>query len=290
MTFYELSLDVSKPEADKLETHFLTIGAVSVTYTDAKDSPIYEPLPGQMPLWDKLRMTGLFDDKEKFEHSREFLIDKFSHVEILATELKDQIWERVWMDYFKPMKFGQSTWVIPEGYEVVDSDAVNLILDPGLAFGTGTHPTTSLCLTWLDQNKVKGLELVDFGCGSGILAVAALLHGAKKVYCVDIDEQAIEATQMNARKNQVLAGIKIIPTDSIHKIKQVDGILANILAEPLLGLKNEFFTMLKSGGFVVLSGILRDQAETLRLAYSESFKETSIILDGDWALLSAVKA
>ncbi len=289
MPFYELTLQVSKQQVDQVDETLTAQGAVGVTYVDAKDHPIYEPKPGEMPLWNHIKLIGLFDDEVVMQQASETLTTEFPQLEQLKTQLKDQVWERVWMDHFKPIKFGDDSWVIPDGYEIVDPDAVNLILDPGLAFGTGTHATTSLCLKWLDQHDLTGKRLVDFGCGSGILAIMALLHGAEQVVCVDIDDQAIEATLQNAEKNGVLAGIKVVKPENVQLIKKQDGIIANILAEPLLALCQEFHGMLKPGGFVLLSGILTTQKSLICEKYATCFVDIDTEIEQDWVRVKANK-
>ncbi len=287
MPFYELTLPVTSSQAKPLEAIISDLGAVAITFQDDSRTPIYEPLPGETPLWDFLKLTALFENQETLNRTKKFLTNHLPKVEIIATKLRDEIWERVWMDHFKPMRFGQNSWVIPDGFEPVDYDAVNLRLDPGLAFGTGTHATTALCLEWLDRHDFSGQHWVDFGCGSGILAVMALLQGAKKVICVDIDDQAIEATWQNAEKNNVSSGIEIVSPDAIDTIGQQDGILANILAAPLRQLRSEFVTMLKPGGRIVLSGILAEQQKALCDEYAQSFIDIECQNLDDWVRVSA---
>jgi len=289
MPFYELTLQVSKEQSESIDDALLAAGAVGVTYVDGKDSPIYEPLPGEMPLWQHIKLIGLFDKEDLMEKASQQLAHSYPQLEQLKTQLKDQVWERVWMEHFKPIRFGQNSWVIPDGFEVVDERAVNLILDPGLAFGTGTHETTALCLKWLDENDVKGKSLVDFGCGSGILAVMALLHGASKVVCVDIDDQAIQATLQNAEKNGVQAGIEVVNPKNVRDIKNQDGILANILAEPLMAFCEDFYQMLKPGGFVVLSGILKTQKNMICDKYAGCFIDIESEIEHDWVRVGAIK-
>ncbi len=289
MPFYELTLQVSKQQVEQLEATLTAQGAVGVTYVDAKDQAIYEPLPGEMPLWQHIKLIGLFDDQVMMQQASEKLTSEYPHLEQLKTQLQDQVWERVWMDHFKPIKFGDNSWVIPDGYDVVDDQAVNLVLDPGLAFGTGTHATTALCLKWLDQHDLKGKRLVDFGCGSGILAIMALLHGAQQVICVDIDDQAIEATRQNAEKNGVAGGIVVVKPENVQRIKKQDGIIANILAEPLLGLCETFHAMLNPGGFVLLSGILATQETVICDKYASCFVDIETEIEQDWMRVKANK-
>lgn len=289
MDFYELTMSLPQPEVEAMDAMLTQLGAVGITYSDAKDVPIYEPLPGEMPLWDEIKVIALYDDLNLYQQSKKWLGSQFPKLEVLGTQLKDQVWERVWMDHFKPMQFGERSWVVPDGFDVVDSEAVNLILDPGLAFGTGTHPTTALCLAWLDAHDVKGKNLVDFGCGSGVLAIMALLHGAKQVICVDIDDQAIEATLQNAQKNGVADGIKVVAADQADQITDQDGILANILAAPLMKFAPMFANMLKDQGFIVLSGILAEQQNQITSKYESRFVDIEAKIDQDWCRVSARK-
>ncbi len=287
MPFYELTLPVTASQTKTLEHLLQDLGAVGITYQDDSNTPIYEPLPGETPLWDFLKLTALFDCEEAAQAAYRLLSAHLVNVEILRTRLKDEVWERLWMAHFKPMQFGQNSWVIPEGFDPVDTSAVNLYLDPGLAFGTGTHATTALCLAWLDQHDIRGQNWVDFGCGSGILAVMALLHGAKRVICVDIDDQAIEATLQNAEKNHVAHGIEVVSPDAINTIRDQDGVLANILAAPLKQLRPAFAQMLKPGGDIVLSGILAEQQTELCHEYAQSFIDIDCQNLEDWVRVSA---
>ena len=289
MPFYELTVQVAKDLVELIDDSLTSSGAVGVTYVDAKDTPIYEPKPGETPLWNDIKLTALFDDESLMNAAADQLAQSHPQIQQLKTQLKDQVWERVWMEHFKPIRFGQNSWVIPDGYELVDPAAVNLILDPGLAFGTGTHETTALCLRWLDSHDVKGKCLVDFGCGSGILAVMALLHGAKKVICVDIDDQAIQATLQNAKKNGVEQGIQVVNPENVSAINNQDGILANILAEPLMIYCDEFYRMLKPNGFVVLSGILKSQKDMICEKYATHFIDIESEIDQDWVRVGAIK-
>ncbi len=289
MAFYELTVQVSQTTSEKIDDLLSDAGAVGVTFADAKDSPIYEPKPGEMPLWNFIKITGLFDDERLLDQASLKLHNDHPQLEQLKTQLQDQIWERVWMDHFKPIQFGQNSWVIPDGYDIIDPTAKNLILDPGLAFGTGTHETTALCLKWLDLHDVAGKCLVDFGCGSGILAVMALLHGAEKVICVDIDDQAIQATRQNAEKNGVASGIQVVNPENVHSIKNQDGIMANILAEPLMAFCDDFHQMLKPDGFIVLSGILKSQKNMICEKYASRFVDIGCEIEQDWVRVGAIK-
>lgn len=287
MPFYELTMPVTGEQAATVEPLLIDRGAVGITLSNDNQPPIYEPLPGETPVWPQVKLIALFDDETKLRQARCFLQQQLPLVEIIQTQLKDAVWERMWMDHFKPMRFGRNSWVIPEGFAVKDPQAVNVYLDPGLAFGTGTHATTALCLEWIDHHPPAGQVWVDFGCGSGILAIMALLHGAEKVICVDIDEQAIEATRQNAQKNKVFKGIEIVAPEQLDRITQVDGVFANILAAPLKQLRPAFEKMLKPGGHIVLSGILAEQQQTLCDEYAQSFIDIECQNLDDWVRISA---
>ena len=292
MPFFELTVQVSQQLAEPIDELLQVAGAVGVTYVDAKDHPIYEPAPGEMPLWQDIKLIGLFDQQALMEQASEQLAAAHPALQQLKTQLKDQVWERVWMDHFKPIQFGRHSWVIPDGFAVVDEQAVNLMLDPGLAFGTGTHETTALCLRWMDahRDQLAGKSLVDFGCGSGILAVMALLHGAKEVICVDIDEQAIQATWQNAEKNGVRDGIRVVDPENVDRIKNQHGVFANILAEPLMAYCETFSQMLSPGGFIILSGILTSQEQQIVEKYQTQFVDIETEIDQDWVRVGAIKA
>ena len=201
---------------------------------DAEDQPIYEPELGTTPLWSKTHLLGLFDsglDASALEQAlKQAFADELPQYSV--EELPEQDWERSWMDDFKPMRFGRRLWIVPSWHSTPEPDAVNMLLDPGLAFGTGTHPTTALCLEWLDGHQLDGLDVLDFGCGSGILAIAALLLGARHATCTDIDPQALEATAANAGRNAIEPGRYSLYLPEAMPGQHHDLVLANILAGP----------------------------------------------------------
>ncbi|MBL4772942.1 MAG: 50S ribosomal protein L11 methyltransferase [Alcanivoracaceae bacterium] len=213
--------------------------------------------------------------------------ERFPQGNVLFEKLQNQVWERTWLEHFKPMRFGQRTWIIPSVFEAVDEKAINIFLDPGMAFGTGTHATTALCLEWIDANDMQGMKAIDFGCGSGILAIAALKHGADKVYCTDIDPQAIEATINNTRDNQVYAGIEVLAPDAVLALENLDVVMANILAAPLMTLVDTFYKILKPRGELIMSGILAEQADEMVAKFSQSFVDFHIKIADDWASVYA---
>ena len=205
MSWLQLRLAITPEQAPTLEDQLLELGAVSVTFMDAEDQPIFEPDLGTTPLWSNTHLLALFeadtDPEALLQHLRLLWQAELPPHEL--EKIEDQDWERSWMDNFHPMRFGERLWIVPSWHAAPEPDAVNLLLDPGLAFGTGTHPTTSLCLQWLDAQQLQGKTLIDFGCGSGILAIAGLLLGAEHAVGTDIDIQALEASRDNAQRNQV---------------------------------------------------------------------------------------
>ncbi|NNJ97572.1 MAG: 50S ribosomal protein L11 methyltransferase [Gammaproteobacteria bacterium] len=290
MSWLQVSVIASAEDYRQVEDTLLALGAQSITFKDAADNPILEPQPGETPLWQNAIITGLFD--QKFEPTvldqtiRDQLRGDKLNIEI--SELPDQDWTRAWMDTFKPMRFGERLWICPKHIEPPEPHAVNLRLDPGLAFGTGTHPTTSLCLRWLDAHvsKCSGHHhVLDYGCGSGILAIAALLLGAEHVDCVDIDAQALQATRENAATNQVSPQIVTCLPEQLQAEQTFDLVLANILSGPLTALVSTLASHCHAGSDLVLSGILITQADTVRESYAEFYDMTSTVILDDWVLL-----
>ncbi len=290
MPWQQLTLFTSKDHAEAFSEQLESLGAASVTMQDAADQPLYEPPPGATPLWQLTNVVGLFDESFDMEAVIEHLRENnpVELPEYRIEELAEQDWERAWMDDFKPMRFGERLWIVPSWSEAPDTGGVNILLDPGLAFGTGTHPTTRLCLEWLDGHEVRGKSVIDYGCGSGILAIAAALLGAERVIGVDIDPQAITATNDNAKRNRV--GERIDAYLSGREPEQAaDLLLANILAGPLGELAPLFAGRVKAGGNIVLSGILAEQAEGLREIYSDWFEMAPTIVLEDWVRLEGVR-
>ncbi|WP_223670231.1 50S ribosomal protein L11 methyltransferase [Kangiella shandongensis] len=293
MAWIQLKFDYKHSDADTLSDHLMELGALAVTFLDAEDKPILEPLPGETPLWEHLIVLALFNadtDTQQIDtllqHSDfyQYFGDSYEW-EII----RDQDWERSWMDNFKPMQFGDKVWIVPSWCEAPEPDAVNIRLDPGLAFGTGTHPTTSLCLQWLDSAELTGKTIIDYGCGSGILAIAALLLGAEKVYAVDIDPQAIEATKQNLERNEINSERLVLGLPEHVDLPQADILVANILAEPLRQLAESIANAVQPDGNLVLSGLLESQAQELKTLYSQWFDMDPVATEEDWARLSGKK-
>ena len=287
----QIKLRTTNQSADTIAELLEQLGALAVSYTDAEDSPILEPKPGERRLWPNTEVTGLLeqgtDPKPILAVLKQLLGD---HIPMVATTLEDKNWIRAWMDQFKPLKFGQHLWICPSWLSVDEKDSVVVMLDPGLAFGTGTHPTTSLCLSYLDSLDLKDKDVLDYGCGSGILAIAALKLGAKSATGVDIDEQALIASKENAKRNGVEDKLQLIMgTDKKLDLPQFPITVANILAGPLAELEPIIASLTQSGGKLALSGILTEQADSVIEDYSKDFVMNKVKdLDG-WALLTGTK-
>lgn len=293
MAWLQLTLEATHSNSEQLSDLLSQAGAAAVTMQDALDDPIFEPPPGSTPLWKELLLTGLFEADVQIDSVLNFIETNYGELpSYTLNPLEDKDWIRAWMDDFKPMQFGQRVWICPSWHTPPDSDAVNIMLDPGLAFGTGTHPTTSLCLQWLDKHFHDPVEVIDYGCGSGILGIAANLLGAAKVYAVDLDPQALMATQANAEKNNVS---KRLDTFSVPGFKQqfptlqCPLLIANILAAPLVDLAEILASHVSSGGKIVLSGILAEQAEKVSSAYQKWFKIDDITQEEDWIRIVGTK-
>ncbi|MBT3308563.1 MAG: 50S ribosomal protein L11 methyltransferase [Gammaproteobacteria bacterium] len=291
MAWFQARFTTQQPSAESLSDLLMELGAASVTFEDAEDQPLLEPPPGATPLWDQVVVVGLFDDAlDRTLIQQQILqqIPQDAAATLTLAPLEEQDWVRAWMDDFHPMQFGERLWIVPSWSDPVDSDGVNILLDPGLAFGTGTHPTTALCLQWLDAHPPQGKRVIDYGCGSGILAIAAAKLGATQVDGVDLDPQALIATQDNAEKNQITTINSFLP-DKFPKAAKADLLLANILAGPLEELAPMLSNHVISGGAIVLSGILSDQAEAVSHAYSHWFEMEPATLQEEWVRLSGVK-
>lgn len=259
-------------------------GAVAVTLLDEHDNPVLEPGPGETPLWPDIIITALFNEAAARLIALDQIQSLYPDYQCQLSEFADQDWQRAWMDDFKPMQFGSKLWVCPSWSTPPDDNAVNIMLDPGLAFGSGTHETTALCLQFLEQTELKGKTVIDYGCGSGILAIAALKLGAKQVYAIDIDEQALEATKANAINNDIDLNQLSINLPGHNPLK-ADIIVANILAQPLIELKQHFHELISNSGIIAISGLLLEQRDKVLEHYSVQFQIISQQQLGDWSLL-----
>ena len=291
MPWLQLTFETTPDDADQLSELLSEAGANAVTFLDSADQPLYEPPVGETPLWSRTRVMGLFDAATDINHVVELINTALSPTPLpdwRVSPLEDKDREREWMDSFKPMSFGERLWIIPSWTEPPEPEATNILLDPGLAFGTGTHPTTALCLQWLDEHGASFDEVIDYGCGSGILAVAAAKLGAKHVWAVDNDPQALIATHDNATKNNVNKSIKAALPAALPEIK-TPLLLANILAQPLMGFAERFAQHISTDGHIVLSGILPDQAEQVAACYRPWFEMEAPVIQDEWVRLTGIR-
>lgn len=284
-------MNLESNEPDRVEGVLLSNGAHSVTLSDAADEPVLEPAPGEMPLWNKTKITALFDAETDFSVLKRDLrrileLKRLppNHVEILA----DRAWEREWLKDFGPMQFGRRLWIVPGDHELPSGDVVIVRLDPGLAFGTGTHPTTALCLEWLDGLEINGKTVLDFGCGSGVLSIAACKLGAILVAGIDTDLQAVTASRQNAQRNNVVSRFSAGTTIS-DDAEPFDVVIANILAGTLIEQAAFICDTVKSGGKLALSGVLSEQVGAVRDAYDKWFEFEPPVMKDNWARLTGTK-
>jgi ribosomal protein L11 methyltransferase len=290
MPFLELTLDLIGLAPDVVEEATFSSGALSVTLTDSRDDAVLEPAPGEIRLWPATRMQALYPDGTDSAHvvavlARQLGVDP---TRIQPRVVADRLWEREWLKDFHAMPFGARLWVCPRHEVVTDPQAVVVLLDPGLAFGTGTHATTAMCLSWLDAHAPVGARVLDFGCGSGILAIAALKLGAQRAWCYDIDPQALLATAENAHANGVAAATIICASTELLPFA-VDVLLANILSGPLCTLAECFASLVRPGGQVILSGLMEHQEAEVTAAYDAWFDTTPIAVRDGWVALQAVR-
>lgn len=299
MPWLQLFLDTNPDQLEAAEQALLDAGALSITLLDAADQALLEPAPGEIPLWNSIRLAGLFDANSDMtlvstQLQNSLQLDTLPGLSIQP--LEDRNWTRAWMDNFKPMQFGTDLWICPDGFTPPEPEAVNLKLDPGLAFGTGTHATTALCLEWLEKNRPSNMEVIDFGCGSGVLAIAALLLGAKHVWAIDNDPQALIACNDNAMKNHVEQALTVLASASIADTipkpssgKGIDLLLANILAGPLINLASQLATFIRPGGRIVLSGILESQLPEITQEYRAWFQLQPATIRENWVCLEGTR-
>ncbi len=287
-----MKINTTGAQAEEMGDALLENGAVSVTFQDTHDNPVFEPLPGETRLWGDTDVIGLFDAETEMQD----VIAGLSQHPLLGAnflhkieQIEDKDWEREWMANFHPMRFGQRLWICPSWRDVPDPSAVNVMLDPGLAFGTGTHPTTALCLSWLDSLDLAGKTVIDFGCGSGILAIAALKLGAAKAIGIDIDPQAIQASRDNAERNGVSDNLTLyLPHEQPDNLS-ADVVVANILAGPLRELAPLISVLPKAGGHLGLSGILASQAESVCEAYEQAFVLDPVAEKEEWCRITGTR-
>ena len=291
MEWRQFVMNLEAIDPDRLEAVLMESGAQSITLTDAGDAPVLEPGPGETPLWPDTRVTALFSPDTDFAQvaidiRRGLGLERTPAYSVEA--LADRAWEREWMDRFGPMRFGRRLWIVPGEGPAPDPEAVIVRLDPGLAFGTGTHETTALCLEWLDTANLPGCSVFDFGCGSGILGIAALKLGAVSVDAMDIDLQAVTATRQNARRNGVLEALNV-STELPPASRQYDVVLANILAGTLIENAALITDWARSGGQIVLAGLLTGQSDDVIREFADRVEFDPPVARGDWVRLSGTR-
>ena len=296
MPWVQITLSSSPENSEFLEDMLLLCGAGAVSMLDGADQPVFEPIKGTTPLWQDTQVMGLFEADTDGDALLDYLgngwLAAFANTPFPNYKLEileDKDWERQWMDRFEPLQFGSRLWVCPSWKPVPDPMAVNLMLDPGLAFGTGSHPTTALCLQWIAEQDWQGKTVIDYGCGSGILAIGAILMGAERVLGVDNDTQALTATKNNAQRNGIAAqAIPVfLPEDTPQEA--VDVMLANILAGPLIEMAAHLAELTKVRGLITLSGILEHQADAVVEAYSPWFDMHTVVSKDEWVRIDGIK-
>lgn len=306
MSWQQLHLQCSKEKVEFAEALFYESQAVSIILEDAGDEPLFEPMPGEEPLWGEVILTAIYDTNSNddfagidFEALANNIAAQVGASRYWTTRLDDKDWTREWMTHYKPIKCAGNLWIVPKWLDAPDPNANNLILDPGLAFGTGYHATTRLCLDWLSAQDLSNKIVIDYGCGSGVLGVAALLLGAKQVFAIDIDPQAILATRQNAKLNHVLENLQVFLPEEFAKYQRTnnlkaDTITANILAKPLIEFAPLFDALLKDSGSIVLAGLISNQTQSVIDAYAPYFNLDSAFHydnqdDCHWHRLSGIK-
>ena len=289
MTWQQLSVTCQADQLTLVEDLMLELGALSISFRDAGDEPIYEPLPGDSRVWSESIVTATFADDSDPEALQQLLavgLPQELAQSVTHDSFQDRDWELAYRQHFKPIQCAPNLWIVPTWIDPPDPDATIIRLDPGLAFGTGGHPTTALCLEWLATQALDGLELIDFGCGSGILAIAAIKLGAGQVHAVDIDPQALDACQSNMAINAVAdTAIQRYLPDQFDR-QGCDLLIANILAGPLLELLDQFVQLVRPGGSILLSGILESQLHEVQSAYSKHFAMQPARQRDDWVCIA----
>lgn len=280
MSWIEISCEVKESLSASLSARLESLGALAISYHDATGTPILEPAPGETPFWSHMKCVGLFPQEADLNTIKIQLMQSFPDLIFETKPLEDQDWTRAWLDHFRPLSFGNRLWIMPSTVAVVK-------LDPGLAFGTGTHPTTALCLRWLNDHEVPA-TVIDYGCGSGILAIAAKLLGAHTVWAIDYDLQALHSTRENTLRNQLPleAILTYLPEELPSPPPQAELVMANILAEPLIALASRITELCAPGGSLILSGLLSGQIASVRAAYQDWFEFEPPLIEEDWVLLS----
>lgn len=284
---FQLAIITELNNLEKLEDAMMAAGAMAVTIADAGNETIIDPSHSDGIPWKRIRVTGLFDedkDMDPVKDSIQSVLKDTLPSDFYTESVEDRDWVSTWMENFRPIQFGKRLWVVPEWCTPPDPSAINILINPGQAFGTGTHPTTALCLEWIEGADLQGLEAVDYGCGSGILAIALAKSGAHHVKAVDNDPQALIVAQENVSKNRCSSQIAITAPESASGLK-TDVIIANILANPLIALAEQFAGMLHPNGTVILSGILKEQVDEVTRAYEPFFEIIRCVYRESWVMI-----
>jgi len=287
----QLVFETNREQADLLSDLLSEFGAQSVSLQDSQDDPVFDRLDGELPLWSHTIVSGLWPEQADLKKIVSLLKDSLAPNPMppyRAESLADQQWERVWIGRYQPIEINHRLWICPVGKQPADTMLPTVYLDPGLAFGTGTHATTHLCLDWLTKQKLQGTSVIDYGCGSGILAIAALKLGARDALGVDIDTQAVDVSRENAKTNAVNDQYTACLPKALSDDLQAEIVLANILAEPLMTLAPRIVKMVMPQGKLVLSGLLEAQVEPVSSCYRHAFDLSLQVKDG-WVLLAGPK-
>ena len=291
MDWMQITVEINKDQADFVSEILMGLDCLSVTFSDTYDNAIFEPPVGKTPLWQDTTIKALFDKDVDQAHVQSVLL-QLCQIENTSFELlKDRVWEDECKKDFHAMRFGQRLWICPswEDASKLSDDAVVINMDPGLAFGTGTHQTTDLCLQYLDKNPPINQNVIDYGSGTGVLAIAAVKLGAKKAIAIDNDPQAVLATIDNVKANHAEDWVTVLHSDEEKQLDKVDLLVANILANPLVGLCQHFSDLVKSGGKITLSGILQEQLDMVLEAYSENFGDLKVKQKDEWCRVDGVR-
>ncbi|MDA8813880.1 50S ribosomal protein L11 methyltransferase [Candidatus Pseudothioglobus singularis] len=291
MDWQQISFEVQKSEVDLISEVLVGLGSLSITFKDAQDNDIYEPPVGTTPLWEKVTVAALFSSEMSKDYVEKTILEICDINISNATSLKDKVWEKECQKDFPAMQFGKKLWVCPS-WDIkpeLSTEDVVIMMDPGLAFGTGTHQTTSLCLEYLDENPPVNLDVIDFGCGTGILAIAAAKLKAKSILAIDNDPQAVIASHENVITNRCEEVINTIHSMDQDNSSRCDLLIANILANPIIELEPLFSEFLKSNGTILLSGIIKDQVKEVVSCYSQNFTDIKLANKDEWYRISATR-
>ena len=291
MDWLQISFQIEKAQADLISEVLTGLGSLSITYSDTLDDAIYEPTVGQTPLWDNVTVKALFSIDVNQEDIKASIFEICNVNALTSFILKGRVWEDECKKDFHSMKFGENLWVCPswESQAEIPSNAIIINMDPGLAFGTGSHQTTSLCLEYLDNNPPKNIDVIDFGCGTGILAIAAAKLGASTVLAIDNDPQAIISSKDNIINNQCERIIKTIHSKDEIDFEGCDLLIANILTNPLIKLAPTFADLVNPDGEILLSGILKKQVDRVVGCYSEYFTNFEVSNIDEWYRVTGIR-